>query len=63
MEKDMTNEFDHLAIMTQVNKTYHMKSVFDQILDSIAYRYFSFKKNICSNPLVFSINMQVMNVI
>ena len=38
MEKDMTKEFDHLAIMTQVNKAYHMKSVFDQILDSVAYR-------------------------
>ena len=28
MEKDMTNGFDHLGIMTQVNKTYHKKSVF-----------------------------------
>ena len=37
MEKDMTNEFDHLAIMTQVNNTYDLKSVFDQILDGVTY--------------------------
>ena len=57
MEKDMTKEFDHLAIMTQVNKTQNTKSVFDQIFEGVTFWNFSFDNNICSNPFVLSNNI------